>query len=60
MKLTDIAAAGYFVVRTYAFNDVSETPSSGPYFQVRISYFTFHDFHLLSSSGSERRRGEYQ
>ena len=32
----DIATAGLSVVRTWAFNDVSEKPSSGTYFQVRV------------------------
>ena len=32
----DIATAGLSVVRTWAFNDVCEKPSSGTYFQVRI------------------------
>lgn len=35
----DIATAGLSVVRTWAFNDVSEKPSSGTYFQVRICAF---------------------
>jgi len=30
----DIATAGFQVVRTWAFNDVSQTPASGTYFQV--------------------------
>jgi mannan endo-1,4-beta-mannosidase len=30
----DIAAAGFSVVRTWAFNDVPSKPDSGPYFQV--------------------------
>ncbi|KAF9526289.1 glycoside hydrolase family 5 protein [Crepidotus variabilis] len=36
MDLTfhDIATAGLKVVRTWAFNDVSHKPSSGPYFQI--------------------------
>ena len=32
----DIATAGLSVVRTWAFNDVAEKPSSGTYFQVHI------------------------
>jgi hypothetical protein len=30
-----ISAAGFRVVRTWAFNDVIQVPSSGAYFQVR-------------------------
>jgi mannan endo-1,4-beta-mannosidase len=30
----DIATAGFQVVRTWAFNDVSQQPASGTYFQV--------------------------
>ena len=30
----DIATAGFNVVRTWAFNDVTSKPASGPYFQV--------------------------
>ncbi|TFK18372.1 mannanase [Coprinopsis marcescibilis] len=30
----DIAAAGFNVVRTWAHNDVSSKPASGPYFQI--------------------------
>jgi len=32
---SNIAQAGTTVVRTWAFNDVAEQPSSGTYFQVR-------------------------
>jgi mannan endo-1,4-beta-mannosidase len=32
--LHDIATAGFNVVRAWAFNDVAQKPSSGPYFQV--------------------------
>jgi len=46
MDLTfhDIATANFRVVRTWAFNDVSSKPSSGPYFQVSFSrlLFLFH------------------
>ena len=43
MDLTfhDIATANFRVVRTWAFNDVSSKPSSGPYFQVPLSYLFF-------------------
>lgn len=34
----DIATAGFQVVRTWAFNDVSKKPPSGTYFQVRFHY----------------------
>jgi mannan endo-1,4-beta-mannosidase len=34
----DIATAGLQVVRTWAFNDVSQKPASGTYFQVRLYY----------------------
>jgi hypothetical protein len=30
-----MSAAGFRVVRTWAFNDVTQVPSSGAYFQVR-------------------------
>ncbi len=36
VTLKSIAAAGFKVVRTWAFNDVSSKPTSGPYFQVCI------------------------
>jgi mannan endo-1,4-beta-mannosidase len=34
LTLHEIAIANFSVVRTWAFNDVAYTPSSGPYFQV--------------------------
>ena len=34
----DIATAGFQVVRTWAFNDVSQKPPSGTYFQVCFHY----------------------
>lgn len=34
LTFRSIASAGFKVVRTWAFNDVSIKPVSGPYFQV--------------------------
>jgi hypothetical protein len=36
LTLHDIAKSNFTVVRTWAFNDVAQKPSSGTYFQVRV------------------------
>ena len=49
------------VVRTWAFNDVLIKPSSGPYFQVKLSHL-FLLFHLcfIPVTDPERRTGHYR
>jgi len=55
MDLTfhDIATANFRVVRTWAFNDVPNKPSSGTYFQVMpILLFVLFHFFFYSSNRS--------
>jgi acyl-CoA thioesterase len=53
LTLHDIAKANFTVVRTWAFNDVTQKPSSGTYLQVRILKIsithTTHQFRHLDS-----------
>jgi hypothetical protein len=53
LTLHDIAKANFTVVRTWAFNDVTQKPASGTYLQVRILQIrithTTHQFRNLDS-----------
>ena len=55
----DIATIGIRIVRTWAFNDVSCKPKSGPYFQVCFASVLFHSFPTLRAIIDSEKWGGY-
>ena len=53
-----VGTANFWIVRTWAFNDVLCNPSSGPYFQVILCKFLFH-FLFIPLINPEWRSGHY-